>query len=63
MKDLIGSEDIEQETRVAEADLEGDIEGEETLIQVKIEDDSMSVSSVADLEARIRLLYFKVIVY
>ena len=33
------------------------------MIQVRIEDDSMSVSSVADLEARIRLLYFQVLVY
>ena len=39
---------------------EPNLEGEETVIQVKMEDDSLSVSSVADLEARIRLLYFKV---
>ena len=35
-------------------------EGEEAVIQVKIEDDSMSVSSMPDLEAQIRLVYFQV---
>ena len=49
-----------QETGGTEPNLEGEIEGEETVIQVKMEDDSLSVNSVADLEARIRLLYFKV---
>ena len=51
-----------QETSGTEPNLEGEIEGEEPVIQVKMEDDSLSVSSVADLEARIRLLYFKVTV-
>ena len=51
-----------QETSGTEPNLEGGIEGVEPVIQVKMEDDSLSVSSVADLEARIRLLYFKVTV-
>ena len=51
-----------QETSGTEPNLEGEIEGVEPVIQVKMEDDGLSVSSVADLEARIRLLYFKVTV-
>ena len=48
----------EDEQDIAEEDIEGDIE--ETVIHVKIEEDNMSVGSVADLESRIRTLYFKV---